>query len=207
MNKFAYFITVGLAFMALQVSTVEADMIPGTDCAATEGGPDAVAACFDAEAAGGGDHPCSGMTGDALITCTEENPPPSGTSEAGGPPTLTLEDPQCQLAPADRDPGCPTLPATMGDMEPPMCGDQPCPPPTGDMEPPMCGDQPCPPPTGDMEPPMCGDQPCPPPTGDMEPPMCGDQPCPPPTGDMEPQQGADPSCMPLADGSLPPHCN
>ena len=113
MKKFAYFMAVGLAFTVLQVATVEADMIPGTDCAATPGGPEAVAACWDAQAAaGGGDHPCSGMTGDALIKCTEENPPPSGTSAAGGPPTLTLEDPQCQLAPADRDPGCPTMATT-----------------------------------------------------------------------------------------------
>ena len=110
MNKFVYFLAVGLAFTVLQVATVEADMIPGTDCAATPGGPEAVAACWDAQAAaGGGDHPCSGMTGDALITCTNENPPPSGTSEAGGPPTLTLDDPLCQLAPADRDPGCPPM--------------------------------------------------------------------------------------------------
>ena len=115
MNKFVYFMAVALAFTVLQVTTVEADMIPGTDCAATPGGAEAVAACWDAQAAaGGGDHPCSGMTGDALITCTEENPPPSGTSAAGGPPTLTLEDPQCQLAPADRDPGCPVMPAGTG---------------------------------------------------------------------------------------------
>ena len=40
----------------------------------------------------------------------EENPPGSGDSVAGGPPTLTLEDPRCQLAPADRDPGCPVMP-------------------------------------------------------------------------------------------------
>ena len=114
MNKFVYFLAVGFAFTVLQVATVEADMIPGTDCAATPGGPDAVAACFDAQA-GGGDHPCSGMTGDALITCTNENPPPSGTSAAGGPPTLTLEDPLCQLAPADRDPGCPAMAGGAGD--------------------------------------------------------------------------------------------
>ena len=116
MNRFFYFMAVGLAFTVLQVATVEADMIPGTDCAATPGGPDAVAACWAAQTAGGGgDHPCSGMTGDALITCTEENPPPSGTSAAGGPPTLTLEDPKCQLAPADRDPGCPAMAGGAGD--------------------------------------------------------------------------------------------
>ena len=89
MSRFVYFLMVGFAFVALQVATVEADMIPGTDCAATPGGPDAVAACWEAQAAG------------------DENPPPSGTSAAGGPPTLTLEDPRCQLAPPDRDPGCP----------------------------------------------------------------------------------------------------
>ena len=110
MNKFVYFMAVGLAFTVLQVATVEADAIPGTDCAATPGGPNAVAACWEAQAAGGGgDHPCSGMTGDALIKCTEENPPPSGDSVAGGPPTLTLNDPRCQLAEADRDPGCPVM--------------------------------------------------------------------------------------------------
>ena len=134
MNRFVYFMAVGLAFTVLQVATVEADMIPGTDCAATPGGPEAVAACWDAQAAaGGGDHPCSGMTGDALIKCTEENPPPSGTSAAGGPPTLTLDDPACQLAPADRDPGCPVMPtgthaghAGMAPGTTAMCGDVPC---------------------------------------------------------------------------------
>nr|HIL74016.1 hypothetical protein [Rhodospirillales bacterium] len=68
MNKFIYFMAVGLAFTVLQVTTVEADMIPGTDCAATPGGPEAVAACWDAQAAGGGgDHPSgthAGMDGD-----------------------------------------------------------------------------------------------------------------------------------------------
>ena len=56
MNKFVYFMAVGLAFTVLQVATVEADMIPGTDCAATPGGPDAVAACWDAQAEMQGDH-------------------------------------------------------------------------------------------------------------------------------------------------------
>ena len=55
MNKFIYFMAVGLAFAALQVATVEAqDMAPATDCAATPGGPEAVAACWDAQAAAGG---------------------------------------------------------------------------------------------------------------------------------------------------------
>ena len=114
MNKFVYFMAVALAFTVLQVATVEADMIPGTT--------------------GDDTHPCGALTGDALIKCTEENPPPSGTSAAGGPPTLTLEDPRCQLAPADRDPGCPVMPGT-APMAPPMCGDQPCPAPTGDHPP------------------------------------------------------------------------
>ena len=144
MNKFVYFMAVGLAFTALQVATVAADpcMMLETQalkdaCYAEQGQHDPNAA------AGGGDHPCSGMTGDALITCTNENPPPSGTSEAGGPPTLTIGDPKCQLAPADRDPGCPVMhagthdgmaPGTHDGMAPgtvPMCGDAPCPPPEG----------------------------------------------------------------------------
>ena len=49
MNKFVYFIAVGLAFTVLQVATVEAD------------------------------------------------------------PVLTIDDPLCNLAPADRDPGCPNF--------------------------------------------------------------------------------------------------
>ena len=130
MNKFFYFLAVGLVFTVLQVATVEADMIPGTDCAATPGGPEAVAACWDAQTAA---HPCSGMTGDALITCTEENPPGSGESVGGGVPTLTLEDSQCQVAPADRDPGCPAMAGGAGHAGHapvvPMCGDKPCPPP------------------------------------------------------------------------------
>ena len=157
MNKFMYFLAVGLAFTVLQVTTVEADMIPGTDCAATPGGPDAVAACFEAQAAG--DHPCSGMTGDALIACTEENPPPSGASAAGGPPTLTLEDPKCQLAPADRDPGCPVMHAGTHDGMAPGTHDGMAPGTHDGMAPgthdgmapgtvPMCGDAPCPPPEG-----------------------------------------------------------
>ena len=144
MNKFVYFLMVGFAFVALQVATVEADMIPGTDCAATPGGPDAVAACWAAQTAGGGgDHPCSGMTGDALIKCTEENPPPSGTSEAGAPPVLTIDDPLCTVAPADRDPGCPPMaPPTTAAGTPPMCPGPlgtmiPCPAP-GDGGPPPC---------------------------------------------------------------------
>ena len=56
MNKFVYFMAVGLAFTVLQVATVEAQSTaPATDCAATPGGPDAVAACWAAQTAGGGD--------------------------------------------------------------------------------------------------------------------------------------------------------
>ncbi|MEO2044880.1 MAG: hypothetical protein ABGX43_09790, partial [Nitrospinaceae bacterium] len=67
-------------------------------------------------------------------------------------PTLTLDDPLCTLAPADRDPGCPPDPTMGTGMEPPMCGDQPCPPPEGTV--PMCAGPldtmiPCPPPGGD----------------------------------------------------------
>ena len=107
MNKFFCFLAVGLAFTFLQVATVSADPGP-MDCALPANAT--TDACMNAASGGShGDHPCSGMTGDALIQCTEENPPPSGTSAAGGPPTLTLEDPRCQLAPADRDPGCPVM--------------------------------------------------------------------------------------------------
>ena len=65
MNKFVYFMVVGLAFTALQVATVEAD------------------------------------------------------------PVLTIGDPACATVPPAA--GCP--PGSPGFMDPPMCGDEPCPPP------------------------------------------------------------------------------
>ena len=101
MNKIFYFLMVGFAFTVMQVTTVEA---------VHEGGHMATPMCGGVPCPTGGDtDPCGALTGDALMTCVEENPPPSGTSEAGGPPTLTLEDPLCTLAPADRDPGCPAM--------------------------------------------------------------------------------------------------
>ena len=97
MNKFVYFMAVGLAFTVLQVTTVEAQDtaaglvtgganapadcggVPcptgddahtggGEDCAAAEGGPDAVAACWDrksshADGAHGGMAPGTTATG------------------------------------------------------------------------------------------------------------------------------------------------
>ena len=123
MNKFFYFLAIVFAFTVLQVATVEADMIPGTT--------------------GDDTHPCAAMTGDDLIKCTEEHPPPSGTSAAGAPPVLTIEDPLCTVAPADRDPGCPPMaPPTTAAGTPPMCPGPlgtmiPCPAP-GDRGPPPC---------------------------------------------------------------------
>ena len=63
MKKFVFFIAVGLAFTALQVATVAAD-------------------------------PCMNLETQALNDAcyAEHHPAPSGTSEAGGPPTLTLDD-------------------------------------------------------------------------------------------------------------------
>ena len=66
------------------------------------------------------------MTGDALITCTEENPTHTGTHAGMAPGTsatgmapgtsatgvaLTIGDPRCAvgLAPDTRDPGCPNF--------------------------------------------------------------------------------------------------
>ena len=68
MKKFVYFMAVGLAFTALQVATVEADMIPGTDCAATPGGPEAVAACWAAASGGddGADASCMALADGSL---------------------------------------------------------------------------------------------------------------------------------------------
>ena len=56
---------------------------------------------------------------------------------------------------------------------------------------------------------MMGDPNMPPPTGAPGGPPMGDPTMAPPTGapPVGTTRGADPSCMPLADGSLPPHCN
>ena len=123
MKQLVYFLMVSLAFTALQVATVEAQSVDPTTVVPPTGAPGAPP----------GDDPCMGKTGDALITCVEENPPPSGTSEAGAPPTLTLNDPRCQLAEADRDPDCPPMASMTGDdtgMAPPT--GEPGAPPMGD---------------------------------------------------------------------------
>jgi len=123
MNKFVYFMAVGLAFTALQVATVSADTAAGL---VTGGGPPAD--CGGVPCPTGDDtHPCAAMTGDALIACTAENPPPSGP-HAGMAPVLTIGDPLCVVAPALRDPGCPNaMPGTSATMAPPALN---MPPPT-----------------------------------------------------------------------------
>ena len=136
MNKFFYFLAIGLAFTFLQVTTVSADTAAGLVT-----GANAPADCGGVPCPTGDDtHPCSALTGDDLIKCTEENPPPSGTSAAGAPPVLTIDDPLCTVAPADRDPGCPPMaPPTTAAGTPPMC-----PGPLGTMIPcPAPGDDPC----------------------------------------------------------------
>ena len=61
MNKFVCFMAVGLAFMALQVATVEADHVDTSHCDQFQGDPHA--ACMAAAETGmTGDH--TGMTGD-----------------------------------------------------------------------------------------------------------------------------------------------
>ena len=82
MKKLSYFLMVGLAFTVLQVATVSADTAAGLVT-----GANAPADCGGVPCPTGDDtHPCSMLTGDDLIKCTEENPPPSGNSAAGGPP-------------------------------------------------------------------------------------------------------------------------
>ena len=86
MKKLACFVLVGLAFVALQVATVEAahtashtstggtgvTMMDPPDCpAGTICGGDAAS------------HPCSDKTGDDLIKCTEENSPIVSTGGSG----------------------------------------------------------------------------------------------------------------------------
>ena len=83
MNKFVYFMALGLAFTAMQVTTAEADHL---DCAVPANAT--MAECMDASSGGDGDHPCSGMTGEALTTCRDthrdqhENPCPDMTGAA-----------------------------------------------------------------------------------------------------------------------------
>ncbi len=115
MNKFFYFLAFGLAFTVLQVATVSADTAAGLVT-----GANAPADCGGVPCPTGDDtHPCAAMTGDDLIACTAENPPPTGT-HAGMAPALTIGDPLCVVAPALRDPGCPNaMPGTGATMAPP----------------------------------------------------------------------------------------
>ena len=105
MNKFFYFLAVGLAFTVLQVATVSADTAAGLVT-----GANAPADCGGVPCPTGDDtHPCAAMTGDALITCTEENPTHTGTHAGMAPGTvaLTIGDPRCIVGAAMRDPRCP----------------------------------------------------------------------------------------------------
>ena len=101
MNKFVYFMAVGLAFTVLQVATVEAQ----DTAAGLVTGANAPADCGGVPCPTGDDtHPCAAMTGDALIKCTEENPPPTGTTVA-----KTIDDPSCTVAPEMRATDCPPM--------------------------------------------------------------------------------------------------
>jgi hypothetical protein len=122
MNRFVYFMAVGLAFTVLQVATVEA--VPATTGDDTHTGgaqncadardadgnksPDAVAACWAAtethaisatQGFAPGTQECRDATG-TVMPCT--------TAGDGG-VALTIGDPRCAvgLAPGTRDPGCP----------------------------------------------------------------------------------------------------
>jgi hypothetical protein len=157
MNKFIYFMAVGLAFTVLQVTTVEAQdtaagLVTGGNAPADCGG---VPCPTGDDAHTGGAQDCANLKNpdgtiaspDAVAICWEGQSSHADGAHAGMAPGTTA-----------------------------MCGDVPCP--TGDdahtgMAPgttAMCGDVPCP--TGDdahtgMAPgttAMCGDVPCP--TGD-----------------------------------------
>ena len=177
MKQLVYFLMVSLAFTALQVATVEAQSVDPTTVVPPTGAPGAPP----------GDDPCMGKTGDALITCVEENPPPSGTSEAGAPPTLTLNDPRCQLAEADRDPGCPPMASMTGD-------DTGMAPPTGEPGAPPMGDAAAKPSLGERVKSFfgMGTEDATPPAGDPGMPPMGDPTMAPPTGAPgEPPMGED----------------
>ena len=100
-------------------------------------------------------------------------------------PVLTIGDPACATVPPAA--GCP--PGSPGFMEPPMCGDVPCPPPEGTV--PMCAG------------PLDTMIPCPPPGGDAAGESCASEETPALVAACVARKTA---CMPLADDSLPPHC-
>ena len=136
MNRCVYFVTVLLAYAALMLVTM-APHVDTSHCDQFEGVPQR--ACIEAAESGpppGGDtHPCSALTGDDLIKCTEENPTHTGTHAGMAPGTvaLTIGDPLCVVAPALRDPGCPNAMPGAAPMAPPTTGGMP------PMEP-MCFD-------------------------------------------------------------------
>ena len=141
MNKLAYFlmiVMVGLTLTVVQVETVEADTNVTVDISHCAALPPTTRPQCEADAhsgAGGGDHPCSGMTGDALLTCTEANPPMHHHMD---PPSCPGgEEPMCGGV------ACPTPeqfaadPAAMAPGTEPMCNNN---------VPALCGDEACGPP-------------------------------------------------------------
>ena len=109
MNKFVYFMAVGLAFTALQVATVEAQ---GPAC-------DPNPACDPSDPAGNCCPTC-----DPNPACVMDDPnakPCCGPMD--GPPPVP---PMCGDKPCP-PPECPAG-TDCGPMDPPMCGDKPCPP-------------------------------------------------------------------------------
>ena len=108
MNKFVYFMVVGLAFTVLQVATVEA--VPATTGDDTHTG---------------GAEDCTAEDTPALIRACEErrSTHAAGDAHSGMAPgtvALTIGDPLCVVAPALRDPGCPNaMPGTGATMAPP----------------------------------------------------------------------------------------
>jgi len=114
MNKFIYFMAVGLVFTVLQVGTVEA---ADASCAKLADGSLPPHCQTDSNAA---DHESAG---------TGHHPAGVGTHA----PALTIGDPLCVVAPALRDPGCPNaMPGTSATMAPPA----------PNMPPPMTGGMP-----------------------------------------------------------------
>ena len=197
MQKLFSFLIIGLTFVVLNVSTVEgaheAGHIQGTDDGSGDCGG---VPCPTGDDPGAGEDCAAMPTPTEVAACWDRQAPPSGTSEAGAPPTLTLEDPRCQLAEADRDPGCPPMAPPMGDAaaKPSLgervksffgIGTEDAAPPTGAPGGPPMGDPNMPPPVpadpmGTAVPPM-GDPNMPPPVpadpmGTAVPPMDGPPP-------------------------------
>ena len=196
MNRLVYLLMVGLAFTVLQISTVAADHeaghIQGTDDGSGDCGG---VPCPTGDDPGAGEDCAAMPTPTEVAACWDRQAPPSGTSEAGAPPTLTLEDPRCQLAPEDRDPGCPPMAppmddpnmpptaAPMGDPNMPPMGDSAAKPSIGERVKSFFGiGTDATPPTGAPGGPPMGDPNMPPPTGAPGGPPMGDPNMPPPTG-------------------------